>query len=182
MRGSLLAPAGTHVLPQTADRMAVARHRGTGGKVSSRPDGQHLVTLHTTRRCACSRDAHQRPAAATDVLRLLVASACAAAGVTALLMAHHLRKSLPLGMAFAVSAGALAAAALADRDPRFDTYAPHTAGSVLAATATAYVFLRTTGIPLMVPHPEPLDLLGAATTAAELRAASAAVPPNSRKV
>ena len=53
---------------------------------------------------------------------------------------------------------------------------------ILAATATAYVFLRTTGIPLMVPHPEPLDVLGLATTAAELRAASAAVPPNSRKV
>lgn len=111
----------------------------------------------------------------TGVLRLLVVSACAAsAGVHAALTPDHLRESLALGVAFALSAGALVGASLTVRHPEFDSWAPLAAGSVLAATSIAYVASRASGIPWLVTHPEPLDALGLATTATELVAVLAA--------
>lgn len=121
--------------------------------------------------------------ASAGLVRLLVASTCAAsAGVHAALTADHLRESVVLGVAFALSAGALTAAALAVRDPRFDRWAPLAGGCVLALTAVAYALSRTTGIPLLVPDPEPVDPLGMTTFAAELCAALAATSLIPRKV
>jgi hypothetical protein len=102
--------------------------------------------------------------------------------VHAALVPGHLRESLALGVAFALSAGVLAGASLTVRDPRFDSWAPGTAGSVLAATSIAYVASRTSGIPWLVPHPEPLDVLGMCTTATELVAVLAATTLLPRKV
>ena len=107
--------------------------------------------------------------------RVFVVSTCAAsAGVHASLTADHLRESLALGAGFALSAGLLAAVALVVRDPAFDSWAPLAACTVLALTALAYAVSRGSGIPWLVPDPEPLDALGLATTAAELAAVLAA--------
>jgi len=116
------------------------------------------------------------------VRAFLVLTSAASAGVHAALTPDHLRESAGLGIAFAVSAGVLAAAALVVRDPRFGSWAPVTAGCVLAVTATAYVASRTVGIPWLIPHREPLDVLGVVTTAAELVAVLAAVLLIPRKV
>lgn len=122
------------------------------------------------------------PLAAVGLLRLVVVCTCAgSAGAHAVLTLPHLGESLSLGVAFAVAAVALAAAALAVRDPRFDTWAPRASACLLAGTATAYVLSRTTGIPGLVPQPEPLDALGLATLVAELTAAVAALPLTPRK-
>jgi hypothetical protein len=42
------------------------------------------------------------------------------------------------------------------------------AGAVLRATAIAYVLSRTTGLPGVLPEPEPVDGLGVLTTTGEL--------------
>jgi hypothetical protein len=82
---------------------------------------------------------------------------------------------------FVLCATALAAAALAVRDPRCDTWAPAASASLLVVTAAAYAMSRTTGIPGFAPHPEPLDPLGLVTSAAELAAAVAAASLIPRK-
>ena len=99
----------------------------------------------------------------------------------AALVPDHLRESLALAVAFALSAGALAGASLTVRHSRFDSWAPLTAGLVLAATSIAYVASRTSGIPWLDPHPEPLDVLGLCTTATELAAVLAATTLIPRK-
>jgi hypothetical protein len=101
--------------------------------------------------------------------------------VHAALAPEHLRESVVLGVAFVLCATALAAAALAVRDPRFDTWAPALSASLLVVTAAAYAMSRTAGIPGLAPQPEPLDPLGLVTSAAELVAAVAAASLIPRK-
>ena len=108
-------------------------------------------------------------------LRFIVVAICAAsAGMHVALVPGHLRESLALGLAFGLSAGALAAASLVVRDPRHDSWAPITAGAVLSLTAMAYALSWSTGIPWLIPHAEHLDVLGLATSATEVVAALAA--------
>ena len=52
---------------------------------------------------------------------------------------------------------------------------------VLVANAVAYLLSRTTGLPLLIPDPEEVDLLGVATTLAEVLAAVAGVLLITRK-
>jgi hypothetical protein len=109
-------------------------------------------------------------------LRYLVALVAAgSAGVHAALVPEHLHESTALGVAFAVSAAALALVAVATRAPRHDTRAPAAAAVVLLATATAYLLSRTTGLPGLITDPEEVDLLGVVTSSAEVVAAAAAV-------
>ena len=109
------------------------------------------------------------------MLRYITTLTCAAsAGVHAALIGPHLAEGgLPLGGAFAVAALALAAAALAVRQPRRDAWAPLAAAGVLALIAAGYLLSRTGGIPLLIPVAEHFDLLGVVTTAAELAGAAA---------
>jgi hypothetical protein len=107
-------------------------------------------------------------------LRYVVTVACAAsAGVHAALVRPHLEEAVPLGLAFAASALALALVALAVRQPRHDPWAPAAATAVLCLIAVGYLLSRTAGIPLLITQPEGLDPLGAMTTAAELAGAAA---------
>jgi peptidoglycan/LPS O-acetylase OafA/YrhL len=110
---------------------------------------------------------------AEAVLRYTVTLACAgSAGVHAALVQPHLAEAgLPLGGAFAVAAGALAAAAIAARQPRHDPWSLLLATGVLTVIAASYLLSRTTGVPLLITHPEPFDPLGAVTTAVELTGA-----------
>ena len=134
------------------------------------------MTLSTT------RSLHLAPGRVNLALRFIVGSICAAsAGVHLALVPDHLRESLALGLAFALSAGALAATCLFVRNPRHDWWAPITAGSLLSLTAVAYALSRSTGIPWLIPHAEHLDALGLATSAAEVVAALAAALLITRK-
>jgi hypothetical protein len=134
------------------------------------------VTLST------ARSLHLAPVRVNVALRSIVVSVCAAsAGVHVALVPGHLRESLALGLAFALSAGALAATSLVVRNPRHDSWAPITAGAVLWLTAMAYSLSRSTGIPWLISHAEHLDALGLATSAAEVVAALAATLLITRK-
>ena len=101
--------------------------------------------------------------------RWFVALVCAAsAGVHAALVPEHLRESPVLGWAFVLSVVLLAAAAVqvtADPD-----VAPRGVAAVLWAVAAGYLLSRTTGMPVLVPDPEPVDVLGVLTTLAEVAA------------
>jgi CDP-diglyceride synthetase len=104
-----------------------------------------------------------------DLLRAAVVLVCAAsAGVHAALVPEHLHEGGPLlGGAFALSALALALSALLARLPEYDPWAVELALVVLAANVLAYVLSRTTGLPVLIPDPEEVDLLGVVTTVAE---------------
>jgi hypothetical protein len=117
------------------------------------------------------------------VPRYCLTAVCAgSAGVHAALIQPHLAESGPLlASAFAAASAALALAALAVRQPRHDSWAPATAIVVLCLIAAGYLLSRSTGVPLLIGHAEHPDLLGAATTAAELAGAAAGGALISRK-
>src|SRR5512142_127835 len=125
----------------------------------------------------------RRPATAGTVLRYCVTAVCAwSAGVHAALIRPHLAEGgLPLGSAFAAAAAALAVVALAVRQPRQDSWAPKVTTFVLSVIAVSYLLSRSTGIPLLTGPAEPLDPLGATTTAAELAGAISCAALMSRK-
>jgi hypothetical protein len=118
-----------------------------------------------------------------DLLRAAVVLVCAAsAGVHAALVPEHLHEGGPLlGGAFALSALALALSALLARLPEYDPWAVELALVVLAANVLAYVLSRTTGLPVLIPDPEEVDLLGVVTTVAEAVGVVAGVALLTRK-
>jgi hypothetical protein len=106
----------------------------------------------------------------------LVTVCAASAGLHAALVPEHLDEGGPLlAGAFALSAVLLAIAAGAVRAPRNDTWAPAFCLVVLLGVVVAFVMSRTTGIPVLMSEVEPLDVLGVATTAAEIVGAGLAV-------
>jgi hypothetical protein len=106
-------------------------------------------------------------AAVRDAIALVCA---ASAGVHAALVPAHLREGAPIGAAFALSVLLLAAAALRVRTtPR----AAYSVAAVLLGVAGCYFLSRTTGIPLLIPDPEPVDIVGTLTSLAEVAAAVA---------
>jgi hypothetical protein len=75
-----------------------------------------------------------------------------------------------MAIAFAVAAGALVTAALAQvlvPSPAVST----AAATLLLAVAAAYLLSRASGIPGFTEHPEPFDPLGATTSLLEVAAA-----------
>lgn len=134
------------------------------------------MTLSTT------RSLHLAPVRVNRAIRFIVVCICAAsAGVHVALVPGHLGESLALGLAFTLSAGALAATSLVVRNPRHDSWAPITAGAVPCLTAMAYALSRSTGIPWLIPHAEHLDAIGLATFTAEVVAALTATLLITRK-
>jgi hypothetical protein len=105
--------------------------------------------------------------------RWFVALVCAAsAGVHAALVPEHFAERPLLGGAFALSVVLLGAGAVRmNVDP---AAAPWVAG-VLMGVAGCYLLSRTTGLPLLIPHPEPVDVVGVLTTLAEVVAGLAAL-------
>lgn len=118
-----------------------------------------------------------------DALRGTVVLVCAAsAGVHSALVPEHLAEGGPLlGGAFAASALALAVVAVLARRPGRERRVVSVAVVVLVANALAYLLSRTTGLPLLIPDPEEVDLLGVATTLAEVVGAVAGVLLLTRK-
>jgi hypothetical protein len=105
-------------------------------------------------------------------LRYCLTAVCAgSAGVHAALIQPHFLESGLLGSAFTAAAIALALAALAVRQPRYDSWAIVAATATLCVIAVSYMLSRSTGIPLLIVQPEHADPLGTVTTAAELAGA-----------
>jgi hypothetical protein len=159
----LLVSSGTGVL--TCSRAP--------GKNASRRDTNIGVTLSTT----SSSGTPVQTVALGSSSRTVVfgSSVCAAsAGVHAALVAPHSHESAGLAVAFAVSAVALAMAAVAlalDAGPTVTTMV----ALLLVGVAVAYALSRTTGIPGLTVHPEPLDAFGTMVSCVELTAALALV-------
>lgn len=115
--------------------------------------------------------------AVNDTARLVLVSVCAvSAGIHAALVPEHLHEGGPLlGGAFALSALALVVVAVLARRAVRDPWAVWLAIGALAANVVAYVLSRTTGLPVLIPDPEEVDLLGVATTLAEVVGIAAGV-------
>jgi hypothetical protein len=108
----------------------------------------------------------------SDVVVLVCAIS---AGVHAALAPEHFSHSVATGVGFAAAAVALALLALLlARDP---TSRPGlvAAALVLAGLLVAYVFAITTGVPILQPEPEPVELVAVLTKVVELGGLVAAV-------
>jgi hypothetical protein len=149
------------------------------GKNASHRDTNIAVTLSTT---SSSGTPVQTVALGSGSRTVVVGSSvCAAsAGVHAVLVVPHYHESAGLAVAFAVSAVALAMSAVAlalDAGPNVTTMI----ALLLVGVAVAYALSRTTGIPGLTVHPEPLDAFGTVVSCVELMAAWALVRPATRR-
>jgi hypothetical protein len=106
-------------------------------------------------------------ATAARARQLLVLACAASAGVHFALAPEHWRESATSGAAFAASAVALCACAVAlDRRPRSGL--PVTgAALLLAGLLSAYLLTRFTAMPPLADHAEPVDAVGAVTKLVE---------------
>jgi len=99
---------------------------------------------------------------------LLVVICAISAGVHAVLAPMHFHEGSTLGIAFGVSAAALAAVAVAlDRRPE-SRPAMHAAALLLGGLIAAYVATRVATVPLVGEHREAVDAVGLATKLVEL--------------
>ena len=78
-----------------------------------------------------------------------------------------MREAAPLGVAFAVATALLLAAAAALAIEPSSLRAARGAALLLAGLVAAYGASRTTGLPLLEPHSEPLDAVGVTTKLVE---------------
>jgi hypothetical protein len=167
-----------HVLLVSFERGGLTRSTATG-KNRSRRDTYMAVTLSTRSRSATTVSTVAL-GASTRSLAFGAAVCAASAGVHAALVLPHSHESASLAVAFAVSAVALAVAAIAlalDAGPAVTTVV----ALVLVGVAAAYALSRTTGIPGLTVHPEPLDAIGTVVSCMELMAAFALVRPLTRR-
>jgi hypothetical protein len=100
--------------------------------------------------------------------RIVVAACAVSAGIHAGLVPEHLHEAPRVGVAFVLATGLLlaAAAALAVRPGSLG--AARGAALLLASLLAFYAASRTTGLPLLEPHAEPLDAVGATTKLVEV--------------
>jgi hypothetical protein len=116
------------------------------------------------------------------VMRVTGALICAAsAGVHVALLPAHLHEAPLLGVAFAVDGALLALAAVAVTDTRLAPRATLPTAVLLFTTAVGYLLSRTTGLPLLVREPEPLEGLGLFITVAELAGAACLLAASRRE-
>jgi hypothetical protein len=100
--------------------------------------------------------------------RDIVILACAiSAGIHGALAPGHFEEGTGAGLGFAGATVLLAAAAVAITLRPVNALALAVAAAVLAGVLASYLFAATTGLPLLHPHPEPIDGLGLATKAIE---------------
>jgi hypothetical protein len=99
----------------------------------------------------------------------VVALACAAsAGAHAGLVPAHLQEEPRLGVAFVVAVVSLLSAIVAVSLRPTDRRVLAGAGVLLCGLALAYLATRTTGIPVLDPEREAVDLVGVLTTSIEI--------------
>ena len=98
---------------------------------------------------------------------VLVFTCATSAGAHAGLVPAHLNGEPRLGAAFIAAVVLLVAAAAALAARPGDRRIMSMAGLLLAGLMLAYLASRTTGIPVLDPEPEALDVVGLATNAVE---------------
>jgi hypothetical protein len=97
-----------------------------------------------------------------------VVFACAAsAGAHAGLVPEHLRTEPRVGFSFIVAVALLVVTGTALAVRPAERRLAAAAAALFAGVITAYVASRTTGIPVIQPDPEAVDLVGVATNAVE---------------
>ncbi|HET7690075.1 MAG TPA: hypothetical protein VFK41_06840 [Nocardioidaceae bacterium] len=114
---------------------------------------------------------------ASDIAAVVCATS---AGVHAALVVPHAEESSRMAAAFALSTVALAAAAviLATRP---SPAASAAVAGLLLSVAAAYFMSRTTGIPGLNHHQEPVDVLGVLVTSLEVAGAAVVLWPLTRR-
>jgi hypothetical protein len=112
-----------------------------------------------------------------ELLRLAVTTGCAAAtGVHLGIVPEHLHEHANAeAVAFVASSAVLATLALLVAREIHEPWATAFAATFLAAVAGAYLLSRTVGLPFLVGEPEPFDVTGLVTFAAELTSAAAGI-------
>ncbi len=112
-----------------------------------------------------------------ELLRYAVIAGCAASlGVHVGIIPAHIDEGATAEVAaFAATSATLAVLALLVSDAQFDPWAPAAAALFLGAVTAAYLLSRTVGLPWLVDDPEPFDLTGLVTVAAELLSAAAGI-------
>jgi hypothetical protein len=96
-----------------------------------------------------------------------VGTCAVSAGAHAGLVPEHLREAPQVGVAFIVAAGLLLSASSALAIRADSLRAARGAALLLAGLVAFYAASRTTGIPLLEPHTEPLDVVGVTTKLVE---------------
>jgi hypothetical protein len=99
--------------------------------------------------------------------RIVVAACAVSAGAHAGLVPEHLREAPRVGVAFVLATGLLLAASTALAMRPDSRRAARGAALLLAGLIASYAASRTIGIPLVEPHAEPLDAVGATTKLVE---------------
>jgi len=97
----------------------------------------------------------------------MVGACAVSAGAHAGLVPEHLREAPQLGVAFILAAGLLVAAATALAIRPGSLRAARSAALLLAGLIGLYAASRISGIPLLEPHAEPFDAVGATTKLVE---------------
>jgi hypothetical protein len=114
-----------------------------------------------------NRYQHAQPHSAVAA-RIVVAACAVSAGAHAGLVPEHVREAPQVGVAFVLAAALLLAAAITLAIRPDSLGAARGAALLLAGLVTCYTASRTTGIPLLEPHAEPLDAVGVTTKLVEV--------------
>ena len=104
----------------------------------------------------------------------LIVACAVSAGIHAALVPEHLEEGRPAGVAFAVSAVLLAAAALG-LTLRVSPALLGATAALLVGLILSYLLAVTTGVPVLHPEVEPVEGLALFTKAVELAGVGAAV-------
>jgi hypothetical protein len=114
-----------------------------------------------------NRYQHAQPHSAVAA-RIVVAACAVSAGAHAGLVPEHVREAPQVGVAFVLAAALLLAAAITLAIRPDSLGAARGAALLLAGLVACYTASRTTGIPLLEPHAEPLDAVGVTTKLVEV--------------
>lgn len=109
---------------------------------------------------------HAQPRSAVAA-RVVVAACAVSAGAHAGRVPEHLREAPQVGVAFVLAVAMLLAAAVAMAIRPDSLRAARSAALLLAGLVACYAASRTTGMPLLEPHVEPLDAVGVTTKLVE---------------
>ena len=113
----------------------------------------------------------RRPAAEARqgiAVKVVIAACAASAGAHAGLVPEHLREAPQLGIAFILASALLLAVVAALASCPEDRRIARVAALLLTGVIASWGASRVTGIPLLQPRPEPVDLVGLVTTLVEV--------------
>ena len=101
-------------------------------------------------------------------VKVVIAACAASAGAHAGLVPEHLREAPQLGIAFILASALLLAVVAALASCPADRRIARVAALLLTGLIASWGASRVTGIPLLQPRPEPVDLVGLVTTLVEV--------------